>query len=715
MLKMLIADDEPVIIRGLQMLIDWAQLGIEICATCENGADALREIFAQSPDLALLDISMPGKTGIEILKALHTAQSRTKVIFISGFQDFSYAHDALSYGAVDYLLKPVKKDDLLRAVEKCLPVQPDHSAPASPSDTDSYSDAFGRVAEMEPASYILTAVQPLGLNARNAMERQLIEFSIFGQMDTLCRQTGQGTAFQKKGQCYLLLVNMTQAQATGWLHEAQTLLEQRIRCRVGFVCSPATAEMSAVPTFTAPCRDACRWFYFADHLPDTVLAMDAPPFGEAPADTAALHPLQEAVAAGFVETDREIFNRAVENLLAAVPPITDGRADAAVYHLLVCRRMVQARLERSGVQCAGGSSDLLDAARETADYPALEALFKESLEELYGQMAGQVKKNEHKDIQKVTDYIAAHYRENLTLEVLAKHIHMNPFYFSSYFKKQLGQNFKDYLNRVRMEHALELLLNSDKRSTRLPRRSASRTTAILTRCSAATTARPPPPTARALRSKIMDNERTQWAARMLAQRVNGMAVLYPAALRMKHPFPQMEEKYAKLAYCSRYAFSAARSQRTPEEAAPDSVLSFRYLGHIFVKAAPESWEMTENGTRAVWSPLPGVQVVTEIALCDGGHLRRHTVTSEITCEAFDAGFAVPDDCPGAAHSCTATAARAEHPGGFCAAEDLTGRGTPLVLDPVPNTSLQYPRTVIPMVQYAIHPGTTVLETEVTFA
>ena len=125
--------------------------------------------------------------------------------------------------------------------------------------------------------------------------------------------------------------------------------------------------------------------------------------------------------------------------------------------------------------------------------------------------------------------------------------------------------------------------------------------------------------------------------------------------------------------------------------------------------------MTENGTRAVWSPLPGVQVVTEIALCDGGHLRRHTVTSEIACEAFDVGFAIPDDCPGAAHSCTAVAARADHPGGFCAVEDLTGRGTPLVLEPMPNTSLQYPRTVIPMVQYAIHPGTTVLETKVTFA
>ena len=209
MLKMLIADDEPVIIRGLQLLLDWNQMGIEICATCESGSDALREIFAQSPDLALLDISMPGKTGIEILKALHAAQSRTKVIFISGFQDFSYAHDALSYGAMDYLLKPVKKDELLRAVEKCLPVQINRETAAPPADSGTYSDAFGRVAEMEPVAYILAAAQPLDLAARNAMERQLIEFSIFGQLDTLCRQTGQGTAFQKKSACYLLLINMT--------------------------------------------------------------------------------------------------------------------------------------------------------------------------------------------------------------------------------------------------------------------------------------------------------------------------------------------------------------------------------------------------------------------------------------------------------------------------------------------------------------------------
>lgn len=156
----------------------------------------------------------------------------------------------------------------------------------------------------------------------------------------------------------------------------------------------------------------------------------------------------------------------------------------------------------------------------------------------------------------------------------------------------------------------------------------------------------------------LDAVRPLPGAEMLAQRVNGMAVLYPAAARISHPFPQMEEKYAKFAYCSRYAFSAARSQRTLEEAAPDSVLSFRYLGHIWVKGRPESWSMTANGLRAVWAPLPGVQVVTEISLCAEGHIRRHTITSTLACEAFDAGFALPADCPGTAHSCTEHTARA---------------------------------------------------------
>ena len=68
MLKMIIADDEPVITAGIRKLVDWNAMGIEITGEYADGRAALEGIMTHKPDLALLDISMPGMTGVEILK-----------------------------------------------------------------------------------------------------------------------------------------------------------------------------------------------------------------------------------------------------------------------------------------------------------------------------------------------------------------------------------------------------------------------------------------------------------------------------------------------------------------------------------------------------------------------------------------------------------------------------------------------------------------------
>ena len=120
MIKMILADDEPVIIRGIQKLVDFNRLGIEIVGEYEDGKAAFDGILTEKPDIALLDIYMPKKTGIEILKELKALGIETKVIFVSGFQDFQYARDALTYGAVNYLLKPVIREELVETLEKCI-------------------------------------------------------------------------------------------------------------------------------------------------------------------------------------------------------------------------------------------------------------------------------------------------------------------------------------------------------------------------------------------------------------------------------------------------------------------------------------------------------------------------------------------------------------------------------------------------------------------
>lgn len=470
MFRMILADDEPVITKGIRMLVDWEELGIQIEACCDNGLDALHEILSRKPDLALLDISMPGRTGIEILKELHAAGADTKVIFISGFQEFSYARDALTYGAVDYLLKPIKREALLEAVGKCLPGTRDAQqriARAGRSVLNAGDEAYRAAMRADAGSCAVAALTVLGLAEKEPMERQLIAFSVLGRLERITREKGRGVAFQKKNELYLILEAAPGTGAEDSETYLRTLLGQvqtETGWTVGAVYSPDTGETTQLPPLAMECRQKCQYFYFGQYLPDTVLALSDAVFPER--DLAGLHALQARIAGQFVGQDQAVMWDTLREYEAACAAVADGNQDAAVFYLLSCLRAVTERMAELGIQTDSARmvDGMLEAARDTKSYAGLLALFENTCRSLYAEVAEALRKNDKKDIVKATDYIKAHYKENLTLEVMAKQIHMNPFYFSSYFKKQTGRNFKDFLNAVRLNHALELLVGTDLRS-----------------------------------------------------------------------------------------------------------------------------------------------------------------------------------------------------------------------------------------------------------
>ncbi|MDD4849804.1 MAG: response regulator [Gemmiger sp.] len=106
MMKVLIADDEPLVLVGLQSMIPWQEHGVEICGTAHNGEQALQLIETQHPQIVITDIMMPLKTGLEILRACRDTGAELPVfIMLTSYEDFSYAKEALHYGAVEYLIK----------------------------------------------------------------------------------------------------------------------------------------------------------------------------------------------------------------------------------------------------------------------------------------------------------------------------------------------------------------------------------------------------------------------------------------------------------------------------------------------------------------------------------------------------------------------------------------------------------------------------------
>ena len=115
-MNILIADDEPLARERLKRLIEEIDSSYKVIAFSTNGLEALETCLQERPDVALLDIRMPLMSGLQVAAELMSVNANTHVIFVTAFNE--YALDAFDKNAIDYLLKPIKKDRLAHALAK---------------------------------------------------------------------------------------------------------------------------------------------------------------------------------------------------------------------------------------------------------------------------------------------------------------------------------------------------------------------------------------------------------------------------------------------------------------------------------------------------------------------------------------------------------------------------------------------------------------------
>lgn len=223
---------------------------------------------------------------------------------------------------------------------------------------------------------------------------------------------------------------------------------------------------------------------------------------------------------------------------------------------------------------------------------------------------------------------------------------------------------------------------------------------------------------------------------LVARDEEGEVFLYRTGPLPQHPFAQSAAKYGKFAYSTRFGFSASRSERTPEEAAPDGTLSFLVGGRVLVPEGAADSEMLQlppewvgsflnlvEGTRELyeelgqraaagelwetrlsWSPIPGIEARTEVVPLLRGHLRIHRVRTDDACEALDCGFAVP----GNYHTLGETDIDAA-----CEVRALATPGEKVIIHAEANTNISHAESVIPAVRYQVRRGEMTLVTLVT--
>ena len=118
MLSVLLADDERLALLLLRKMIPWDQLGFKIVASAADGDELYAKIKSDRPGLVITDIEMPGRNGLETIARTVEEGLDTQFIIISAYANFTYARRAMQLGAVDFLPKPVPREELESALGK---------------------------------------------------------------------------------------------------------------------------------------------------------------------------------------------------------------------------------------------------------------------------------------------------------------------------------------------------------------------------------------------------------------------------------------------------------------------------------------------------------------------------------------------------------------------------------------------------------------------
>ncbi len=463
-MKMILADDEVVITKGIQKLVDWNALGITIIGVYEDGKSAFEAIVRNQPELALLDISMPGMTGIDIIRECAALKLDTQFIFISGFQDFEYAKSAIKYGAVDYLLKPIILEELMHAVEQCITnitgirKEPERLFMEN-------RNAFTRLVEVENTCYVPVLADIVYPVSMGAQMKKLVQFSFYSFVDEYIGRLGAGITFNRAEKLVIVWKGMEREQCFEEVQKLQKALEENIRQKSMFIVGQLVERMSDIPNAYEKCAAMSGYFFFADWIPQTILDVSGEVYGNK-VQMERFQDVRDEMVNALVDGSTGVFDKCFSLFATLVCKIADGKREDACFYYCTAVRMAAERLTVLGVD-AGYANDmkkLLEMGRAAESYTQLAEVYHDILLQFREKLQNMASNSEKQNYLKAKAYIEEHYAENLTLNILAEEIHMNPYYFSAFFKKNAGINFKDYVCAIRLEHAIPLLVSSDKKT-----------------------------------------------------------------------------------------------------------------------------------------------------------------------------------------------------------------------------------------------------------
>ena len=479
MYTILVADDEAIIRQGIKVLFDYEALGFTICGEAADGDQTLAQIRALQPDVVLMDIRMPGMTGLEVIRQARAEGYQGKVIIISSYSDFKYAQEAIRHGVQYYITKPLDEDELEQVLL-------------------GFKESFDRERQAQDAS------EQYRRKARAAIVRELLlgqgeltlssaaEISLLadGYQVVICEKYSQRTPGGLPDFGQLLRVNnqdsrafdcvsldgleVTLLKGEAALQKFQALLQrfdgegsapQRQQLEGVFLCfgRPVKSMSQIALSYAQALHARSRRFFCAQE--QHTLGYDALPvrLDAAPLLNKALLEEYASRLLNYVQTfNRNKMAQTLGQLQSRLYTAPDSIASIKLFftdlHLQIKEQMNRLY---PGNSIPFYSNAQLIRTIDEADF--LYEIIRFLAQRFEIMMSSIGTSSRDSVLDDILHYIDHNFAQNITLENIAPLFGYNHSYLGKIFSKKTGQSFNSYVDHVRIEQAKRLLLQDDSK------------------------------------------------------------------------------------------------------------------------------------------------------------------------------------------------------------------------------------------------------------
>lgn len=472
LLPVLVVDDEQIVRNGMKNIISWEAAGCEVVGDAGGGEEALRLIEELRPALVLLDITMPGMSGIDVLSEVHrnprSYPSRPEFLILSGYSDFSYAQKAMNLGARGYIVKPVDEDilaekvvELVREINGRQQSERLHEDEARRRLAASWCAAFaaGDAAAVPPDECRNGPFQPLLVSpelcagdAASAAEKAFactehLSFALGGAFVVLFR--GEGSVLVERH-----AERFCRQESQGG---AVAVLGEPAQDAAGAVASFAAASVLFANLFFCGGQAwADSPFLSAGRVDDALrcrLAAAGSPGGASSADSLALVPeLLSAIEVYDLQHIGALLERLSSGLArGAVPPA--GLKKTCMAFLLELQRLLYEKHPEKKLNVFS-AMELVDLVYSQPYFSGVMAIVRDftgALTEAFVSGASG------STVMKVVQYVKENFRSDLKLEMLGGLFNCNSAYLGKKFKEYTGVSFNTYLDIIRIDEAKRLM------------------------------------------------------------------------------------------------------------------------------------------------------------------------------------------------------------------------------------------------------------------